>query len=226
MASLPWFRMYSEFAIDPKIQMLSEVTQRRYLMLLCLRCSNDTVTLHDDEVAFQLRISNEDYLETKSLLISKGLIDDDNKPTAWDKRQFTSDSSAARVARHRKNKKQACNVTETKSNAIDTESESESESESETESETDNKKINKKTATANEEFKKTTAQEIELYAKDKKINLIGFFDYYESNGWMVGKNKMKNWKAAASGWSNRNSQFGGTHENQPTSKILARRNSK
>ncbi len=31
-----------------------------------------------------------------------------------------------------------------------------------------------------------------------------FFDYYESNGWKVGKNKMKNWKAAASGWLKRN----------------------
>lgn len=27
-----------------------------------------------------------------------------------------------------------------------------------------------------------------------------FFNYYESNGWMVGKNKMKNWKSAASNW--------------------------
>lgn len=27
-----------------------------------------------------------------------------------------------------------------------------------------------------------------------------FFNYYESNGWKVGKNPMKNWKAAASNW--------------------------
>ena len=31
-----------------------------------------------------------------------------------------------------------------------------------------------------------------------------FFNYYESNGWKVGKNKMKCWKAAASGWLKRN----------------------
>ena len=30
-----------------------------------------------------------------------------------------------------------------------------------------------------------------------------FHSYYESNGWMVGKNKMKNWKSAAAGWLNR-----------------------
>jgi hypothetical protein len=101
-----WFRMYHEFATDPKVQMLSESYQRRYVMILCLRCCNDDVTLHDDEVAFQLRISNEDWLKTKAVFLDKGLIDDDNKPTAWDKRQFVSDTSKNRVAayRDRKNK--------------------------------------------------------------------------------------------------------------------------
>ena len=30
-----------------------------------------------------------------------------------------------------------------------------------------------------------------------------FIDYYESNGWRVGRNPMKSWKAAASGWLRR-----------------------
>ncbi|MCH8530340.1 MAG: hypothetical protein LAT65_05770 [Saccharospirillum sp.] len=102
----PWFRMYHEFATDPKVQMLSEADQRRYIMLLCLRCSNEGVTLQDDEVAFQLRISSDEFAQTKATLIEKGLIDEHCQPTAWDKRQFASDSSTARVRRHRKNKKQ------------------------------------------------------------------------------------------------------------------------
>lgn len=117
MSIMPWFRMYSEFATDPKVQMLSESDQRRYVMLLCLRCCNGAVTLHDDEIAFQLRISNEQWLETKATLVAKQLIDDDSVPTAWDKRQYVSDSSAKRVAAHRARKKapekQACNVTVT-----------------------------------------------------------------------------------------------------------------
>ena len=28
----------------------------------------------------------------------------------------------------------------------------------------------------------------------------GFFNYYESNGWKVGKNPMKDWKAATRNW--------------------------
>ena len=71
----PWFRLYAEFASDHKIQMMSEAFQRRFVMLLCLRCSNGDVTLQDEEVAFQLRISNDDWLETKASFVAKNLID-------------------------------------------------------------------------------------------------------------------------------------------------------
>lgn len=107
-----WLRLYAEFATDPKVQMLSEADQRRYIMLLCLRC-NGNETLHDEEVAFQLRISNDEWKQTKERLITKNLINEDSKPTAWDERQYISDSSTERVARHRKKKKQECNVTVT-----------------------------------------------------------------------------------------------------------------
>lgn len=33
-----------------------------------------------------------------------------------------------------------------------------------------------------------------------------FYAYYESNGWKVGRNPMKNWKAAASGWISRDKE--------------------
>lgn len=109
----PWFRLYSEFATDPKVQRMSETDQRRFIMLLCMRCSNGNVTLHDDDVAFQLRISNDDWFVTKGVLLSKNLIDEDNLPVAWDLRQFVSDSSAPRVAKHRAKKKEVCSVTVT-----------------------------------------------------------------------------------------------------------------
>jgi hypothetical protein len=49
-----------------------------------------------------------------------------------------------------------------------------------------------------------------------------FFNHYESNGWMVGKNKMKNWEAAIRNWMNNNSKFEGNkkpnqYAKQPTS---------
>ena len=121
----PWFRLYSEFAHDPKIQMLSEAMQRRYVMLMCLRCSETLETLHETEIAFQLRLSEAELIETKQLFISKNFIDKQWNLLNWDKRQFVSDSSTMRVAKHRQKKKQESNVSETlqkrPSNAIDTE---------------------------------------------------------------------------------------------------------
>lgn len=124
--------MYSEFASDPKVQSMPEAMQRRLMMLLCLRCSNTLVTLQDDEIAFALRISDEDLAATKVLFLRKGFIDQAWEILNWDKRQFVSDSSAARVAKHRNAKKTAnavsgnsavtdCNVTVTPQNRTDTE---------------------------------------------------------------------------------------------------------
>lgn len=112
-----WFRLYAEFATDPKVQMLSESNQRRYIMLLCMRCSNGDVTLHDTEVAFQLRISDEEWASTKAIFVQRGLLTSPGAIANWDKRQYVSDSSAARVSKHREKRKQdrqrACNVTVT-----------------------------------------------------------------------------------------------------------------
>lgn len=112
---MQWFRMYGEFINDPKVQMLSEIDQRRYIMLLCIRCNED-VTLHDDIIVFQLRISSEEWKQTKQALINKNLIDKNNNITNWNKRQYISDTSNERVKKHRLNKKkQGCNVTVTPS---------------------------------------------------------------------------------------------------------------
>ena len=35
------------------------------------------------------------------------------------------------------------------------------------------------------------------------FNPESFYNYYESNGWMVGKNKMANWKAAVNNWNSK-----------------------
>lgn len=96
--------MYAEFANDPKVQTLSEIDQRRFLMVLCLRCSNGDVTLHDTDIAFSLRIELDGeggWLQTKSIFLEKKLIDKRNRPLSWDKRQFASDSSAERVSKYR-----------------------------------------------------------------------------------------------------------------------------
>ena len=51
-------------------------------------------------------------------------------------------------------------------------------------------------------FTKPTIDEIQDYCieRNNQVNVEQFFDYYESNGWKVGKNSMKDWKAAVRTW--------------------------
>jgi hypothetical protein len=49
-------------------------------------------------------------------------------------------------------------------------------------------------------------EDIKIYCSERGngINPEQFFDYYESRGWMIGKNKMKNWQAAIRTWEKNN----------------------
>jgi len=67
-------------------------------------------------------------------------------------------------------------------------------------------KVENKKDTKND-FKIPTIEEIAEYCKEKKITIDAeyFFNHYESNGWMVGKAKMKKWKATVANWGRRDS---------------------
>lgn len=56
-----------------------------------------------------------------------------------------------------------------------------------------------------------------MIEKGKPAEAMRFFSYYESNGWRVGRNPMKNWKAAVSQWLTRD--FGEVGRAQPLSKF-------
>ena len=52
-------------------------------------------------------------------------------------------------------------------------------------------------------FIKPTVADVEAYCEEKGIygfDAQKFVDYYESKGWMIGKNKMQNWQAAVRTW--------------------------
>ena len=135
----PWFRLYHEFSTNPKVQMLSEVDQRRYMMVLCARCRNGDETLHDKNAAFEMRISEEAWVKTKATLLEANLIDDLSKPTGWNERQYVSDSSTSRSIKHRMKKKQKRDVSATAPDT-DTDPATDTDTDTETETETDKKK--------------------------------------------------------------------------------------
>lgn len=60
----------------------------------------------------------------------------------------------------------------------------------------------KSTTTKRKRFEKPTLSQITQYCLERNncVNAEQFYDYYESNGWKVGKNSMKNWKACVRTW--------------------------
>lgn len=58
-------------------------------------------------------------------------------------------------------------------------------------------------------FRKPTADEVAEYCKARGNNIDpqGFVDHYESNGWLVGRNPMKDWKAAVRTWERHQPNF-------------------
>ena len=55
-------------------------------------------------------------------------------------------------------------------------------------------------------FNKPTANDVREYMAELKMDDMSqrFVDYYKSNGWRVGKNPMKDWKAAVRTWNKQN----------------------
>lgn len=64
-------------------------------------------------------------------------------------------------------------------------------------------------------FTPPALEEVKAYCEERgnSVNPQRFIDYYSSNGWKVGKNRMKDWKAAVRTWEQ--SQKGGKTDGNP-----------
>jgi len=115
--SMPWFRMYAEWASDPVVQTLSFDDQRHHAVLLCLKCNGtldrEISDAHRERIVVRgLGLDPVAAGEVKRRLLEVGLIDENWQPNGWDKRQFISDVSTQRVRNYR-NKNKSRNVSET-----------------------------------------------------------------------------------------------------------------
>lgn len=88
-------------------------------------------------------------------------------------------------------------------------SESLQEQEQEQEEEQEHKKSNRR-------FAPPTYEEVREYCSShalSNVNAESFVDFYESKNWMVGKSKMKDWKAACRNWNRSDNRRRGTGRN-------------
>lgn len=80
---------------------------------------------------------------------------------------------------------------------------------------TNNQQTTNKLLTTTKEYKNEknekkfiipTVQQVEEYCKERNNNIDAeyFINYYDAKGWMIGKNKVKDWKACIRTWEQRN----------------------
>lgn len=89
-----------------------------------------------------------------------------------------------------------------------------------TESDNDNDKDNKEKniKKKSQSFSPPTKEEVKHYVDEMgyRVDADRFVDFYSSKGWMIGKNKMKDWKAAVRTWNRQQEQRDVRHDKKPS----------
>lgn len=75
-------------------------------------------------------------------------------------------------------------------------------------------------------FKPPTVEEVAAYVKEKgySVDAEKFVSFYDSKGWMIGKNKMQKWRAAVATWQRKQSGYSGGRATTPAQQSLINKN--
>lgn len=124
---MQWFRMYTDFTTDWKIEALAFEDQRHFVFVLCLKAAGfidqdyPSIAIKDRAMGRRLGLLGEALDNAKARLMEVNLINIDWQPSGWEKRQRASDSAAERMRKYRENKTvKKCDVkgSERKRNAL------------------------------------------------------------------------------------------------------------
>ena len=215
-----WLKLHKDFFQRKEIKRLRKIAGGDtytiiYLKMLLRSIMSDGKLyfdgLEDDfasELALDLDEKEENVQITVAYLIKSGLLEmcsDDEYylPDAKDN-TGTETAVASRVRKHReKQKALQCNADVTQVKHL-CNGEIEKEINKEINKEIDNKCAS--TKQKRKRFVKPTISDIEQYCSEKNISINAqqFIDYYESNGWKVGRNSMKDWQATVRRWASNN----------------------
>ena len=227
-----WLKLHKDFFQRKEIKRLRKIAGGDtytiiYLKMLLRSIMSDGKLyfdgLEDDfssELALDLDESEENVQITVQYLLKSGLLEmcSDEEYYLPDAKNNTGTETAvaSRVRKHReKQKALQCNTDVTQVKQLcNGEKEIELEKEIKIEKEIDS---SASTTTKRKCFEKPTISDIKQYCMERNnnVNAEHFFDYYESNGWKVGKNSMKNWQAAVRTWE-KNSYTNTTKQTKKT----------
>ena len=80
-----WCRLYSEFATDPKVQIMPEPMQRRLVMLFCFQAEGSLAEMDDETLGFAMHLTAAELQKTKELFVKKGFLEEGSwVPWNWE----------------------------------------------------------------------------------------------------------------------------------------------
>jgi phage replication O-like protein O len=83
--------------------------------------------------------------------------------------------------------------------------------------------ITKKNISKDIIIEKPKIEDIKNYCVENNINIDAefFFNYYEANGWMMGKNRIKDWRALVKVWEKKSAKFENNKSSNQTNMPMA-----
>lgn len=220
MADIKWIKLYTNMLNNKKIKRIRKMPEGNNVILIWVfliaeagKCNKDgglyltnVIPFSVDDLAIEFDFEKDTMNLALSILEKFEMIelyDDVIFIKNWDEYQNIDglekirEQTRLRVAKTRAKKKNlvlleecnaTCNVTVTQCNAIELELE-------------EDKEIKKGVG-----FHPPSLIEVSEYCASRKNNIDAeqFIDFYKSKGWMVGKTKMKDWKASVRTWEKRN----------------------
>lgn len=210
MADIKWIKIATDIFDDEKILLIEAMPDADALIVIWFKLLtlagkqnnsgvfliNDTIPYTDEMLATIFRRPLNTVRLALDTFYKFGMIDiieDTITIPKWEKHQNIEgmekirEQTRQRVAKHREKQRLIeCNVTVTECNATDKDKDK------------DKNKSSKR-------FIPPTLTEVQEYIDEKNYSVDAerFIDYYTANGWMVGKNHMKDWKATIRNWERR-----------------------
>ena len=215
-----WLKLKRDFFKRHDIRIIEEMPNGKDYILFYLKMLLESID-HEGELRFSETIPyNEQMLSVitntnidivksaMKIFIELNMIEilDDSTIYMAEVLKLTGSETATagrmRKSRERKKALPKCNNVTNECDNV-TKCYTEIEKELEKEKELDLDKSDKPTRTR---FIPPTLEDVQAYCKERNNNVDAerFINYYTSNGWKVGKNKMKDWKSAVRTWEKNN----------------------
>lgn len=227
MADVKWIKIVTDVFDDEKVILIESMPEADSIIviwfkLLCLagKQNRDGLLLLNDKIAYTdemlatifrrpvntVRLALNTFKDFGMIEIVEGTICISN----WEKHQNIDKLAQMReynrIAQQKSRARRRLplavndNVNDSQENVNDSQ-DTDIEEDKEKEEDKENNSV-PQAETRAKRFSPPSVEEVKAYCLERKNNVDAqrFVDYYSSNGWMVGKNKMKDWRAAVRTW--------------------------